>query len=81
MFSEVLELSRVVELGVSIQQEVRHSPSSCPQDWRSPSSGYVYRSRDWEIYQIHWIKRCTVKDQAKSPYHLGSERQVDHDAF
>ena len=77
---KVLELSRVVELGVSIQQEVHRSSSSCPQDWRYPSSGYVYRSRDWEIYQIHWIRRCIVKDRAKPPYHLVSERQVDHGA-
>ena len=80
MFSEVLELSRVVELGVSIQQEVRRSSSSCPQDWRSPSSGYVYRSRDWEIYQIYWIKKVHRERSGQSPYHLVSERQVDHGA-
>ena len=68
MFSEVLELSRVVELGVSIQQEVRRSSSSCPQDWRSPSSGYVYRSRDWENYQIHWIRRCIMKDRTNNSH-------------
>jgi hypothetical protein len=36
-----------------------------------PSSGYVYRSRDWEIYQIHWIRRCIVKYRANSFHHLG----------
>jgi hypothetical protein len=25
----------------------------------------VYRSCDWEIYQIHWIRRFIVKDPAK----------------
>ena len=35
--------------GVLIQREVRRSSLSCSQDWRSPSSGYVYRSRCWEI--------------------------------
>jgi hypothetical protein len=49
---KVLELSRVVELGVSIQLEVRRSSSSCLPGWRSPSSGHVYRIRDWKNYRI-----------------------------
>ena len=54
--AKALELSRVVELGVSIQLEVRRSSSSCSPDWRSPSSGYVYRSRDWESYRFYGIE-------------------------
>jgi hypothetical protein len=38
--------------------------TSCSQDWRSPSSGCVYRSCDWDNYQIHWIRRCIVKNRA-----------------
>ena len=53
---KVLELSRVVELGMSVQLEVRRSSSSCSPDWRSPSSGYVYRSRDWESYRFYGIE-------------------------
>ena len=53
---KALELSRVIELDVSILQEVRRSSSSSSPDWRSPSSGYVYRTRDWESYRFHWIE-------------------------
>ena len=48
--------------GVLIQREVRRSSSSCSQDWRSPSSGYV---------DCHVVGRIVisvvlaVKDRAK----------------
>lgn len=64
---KVLELSTVVELGVSIQLEVRRSSSRCSQDWHSPSSGRVYRSRDWENYQIHWIKEVHRERSGQQP--------------
>ena len=64
---KVLELSRVIELGVSILLEVRRSSSSCSPDWRSPSSSYVYRTRDSESYQIHWIKEVHRERSGQQP--------------
>jgi hypothetical protein len=58
-------LSSSCSLDSSIRHEVRLHRRVARRIDVPPSSGYVYRSCDWKIYQIHWIKRCIVKDRAK----------------
>ena len=67
-----LNLSRVVELGV--RRGVHHLVTR--REIRSLcSSGYVDCSRDWKD---SYPMVLAVKDRANNPYHLVSERQVDH---
>jgi hypothetical protein len=57
--------SSICSLDSSIRREVRLHRRVARRIDVPPSTGYVYRSRDWEIHQIHWIRRCIVKDRAK----------------
>jgi len=67
-----LNLSRVVEL--SVRPGVHHLVA-CHGIRSLDSSGYVDCSRDWkDSYPVV----LTVKDRANNPYHLVSERHVDH---
>jgi hypothetical protein len=52
-------------LDSSVRREVRLHQRVARRIDIPPSSGCVYCSHDWEIYLIHWIRRCIVKDRAK----------------
>jgi hypothetical protein len=52
-------------LDSSIRREVRLYRQVARRIDVPTSSGYVYRSRNWKIYHIHWIRWCIVKDRAK----------------
>jgi hypothetical protein len=52
-------------LDSSVWREVRPHRQVARRIDVPPSSGYVYRSRNWEIHYIHWIRRCIMKDRAK----------------
>jgi hypothetical protein len=58
-------------VGVLIQRAVRLHRRVARRIGVPQSSGCVFRSRDWEIYQIHWIRRCIMKDRANNLHHLG----------